>query len=267
VARVLDAIAQRAEEILSRVRDDPRGGVSEDLPAFVGLLRREPRLRATLTDIALPPEVRKEVLRSLLADKVSPATLELIGLLADEALSPQQLERAAADLAVRGILAAADADGSLEDVEDELFRFAKLIDSRPALRSALTDPALPIESKTALVRDLLAERARPATMQLVEFVIASGLERDPSHALEELADLAAARRGRVVVEARTAIPIDVQRHVRLAEALSRAVGRQVVLEVVVDPEVVGGVVARFGDELIDGSVKRKLERALEEMTA
>ena len=77
---------------------------------------------------------------------------------------------------------------------------------------------------------------------------------------------AATRRGRVVVEARTAIPIDVQRRARLAQALSRTVGRQVDLEVVIDPEVVGGVVARIGDELIDGSVKRKLELALEELT-
>ena len=70
----------------------------------------------------------------------------------------------------------------------------------------------------------------------------------------------------MVVEARTAVPIDVQRRVRLADALSRTIGRAVDLEVVIDPAVVGGVVARVGDELIDGSVKRKLELALEEMT-
>ena len=70
-----------------------------------------------------------------------------------------------------------------------------------------------------------------------------------------------------MVEARTAVPIDVQRQARLAEALSRTLGRHIDLEVVVDPAVVGGVVARFGDELIDGSVKRKLALALEQLTA
>ena len=91
-------------------------------------------------------------------------------------------------------------------------------------------------------------------------------ERDPAQALTDLAELAAARRGRVVVEARTAVPIDVQRHARLAEALSRTVGRPVDLEIVIDPTVVGGVVARVGDEVIDGSVKRKLQLALEQLT-
>jgi F-type H+-transporting ATPase subunit delta len=117
------------------------------------------------------------------------------------------------------------------------------------------------------VRDLLSERTRPITVQLAAFALATGLERDPAHALQQLAELAAARRGRVVVEARTAIPIDVQRRARLAEALSRTVGRQVDLEIVIDPDVLGGVVARIGDELIDGTVKRKLEQALEEMTS
>src|SRR5207249_6857557 len=120
--------------------------------------------------------------------------------------------------------------------------------------------------KIGLVRDLLEGRAHEHTLALVRFVIESPVERDPAQRLTELAELAAARRGRVVVEARTAVPIDVQRRARLTEALSRTVGRRVDLEIVVDPDVVGGVVARVGDEIIDGTVKRKLELALEELT-
>ena len=266
MANVLAKISERGEAMLGRA-GEAVGTVAEELPAFATLLRAEPRLRAALTDISRGPDAKRELLRSLLGERVDPHTLEVAGVLVEELLSPAQLERAAEDLAVRGILAAAHAEGALEDVEDELFRFARVIDSEPGLRSALTDPVMPTEVKMNLVRELLESRARPATLRLIELVLSSGSSRDPAAALLDLAELAARRRGRVVVEARTAVPIDVQRQARLAEALSRTLGRRIDLEVVVDPAVVGGVVARFGDELIDGSVKRKLALALEQLTA
>ena len=80
-------------------------------------------------------------------------------------------------------------------------------------------------------------------------------------------DRAAARQQRVVVEARSAVALDDERVRRLEEALSAATGRQVDVEVIVDPSVVGGVVARVGDEVIDGSVRRKLDLAREQLTA
>ena len=266
MAGPVDAIMQRAEELL-RGAGGAIDRVAEELPQVAALLRSEPRLRAALTDIAVGARAKHELLRSLFGERVDPATLGVLGLLVEELLSPEELERAASDLVVRALLAAAEADGSLEDAEDELFRFARIIDGSPELRTALTDPVQDDDARRAIVRDLLSERARPVTVTLVEFVLSTGLERDPSQALQDLAELAAARRGRVVVEARTAIPIDVQRRARLAEALSRTVGRQIDLEIVIDPEVLGGVVARVGDELIDGTVKRKLEQAMEELTA
>ena len=266
MAGPLESIRQRGEEALAG-SGDALGRVSDELPAFVGFLRAEPRLRAALTDISVGSEGKRDLLRSLLEDRVDPKTLEVIGLLVDELLSPEQLLHAAADLAVTGMLAAAEVDGELEDVEDELFRFARVIDSDPALRNAITDPVLPADVKAELIRDLLEGRAEPATLRLVEFVVRSAVDRDPAAELQRMAELAAARRGRVVVEARTAVPIDVQRRARMEEALSQTLGRRVDLEVVVDPGVLGGVVARAGDELIDGTVRRRLELALEEMTS
>jgi len=166
---------------------------------------------------------------------------------------------------VEAVFAETDADGTLGDVEDELFRFDRLLESQPRLRSALGDPVLPDENKRALVDDLLKDRASDATVTLVHVAISR--PGDPVNRIQALADRAAARRDRVLVEARTAVELDDERRDRLAEALSHAAGRQVDLEVVVDPSVVGGVVARIGDELIDGTVRRKLELALEEMTA
>ena len=265
MAGAMEAIARRAEEVLGSA-GEASSRVADELPSFARLLRREPRLRAALTDIAVGSQARRELLRSLLEDRIDARTLEVVSLLADELLSPDELEAAANDLAVRCLLAGAEADGSLEDVEDELFRFARVVDANPDLRAALTDPALTEDARNALLEDLLRDRARPQSIQLVRFALETRGIRDPAQLLTDLAGLAAARRGRVVVEARTAVPIDVQRRARLSEALSRTIGRPVDLEVVVDPGVGGGVVARVGDELLDGSVKRKLERALEEMT-
>ena len=266
MAGTLESISRRAEEVLEGA-GDAVGRVAEELPQVAALLRDEPRLRAALTDISVGSEAKRALLRSLLGDRLDPRTLEAVEVLVEEYLSPEELERAADDLAVRGILSAAESEGAIEDVEDELFRFARLIDAQPELRSALTDPVLPADVKMRVLRDLLEGRARPATLRLAGLVIGSEVGRDPARALLELAEMAAARRDRVVVEARTAVPLDVQRRARLAEVLARTLGRRIDLEVVVDPSVVGGVVARVGDELIDGTVKRKLELALEEMTA
>src|ERR687892_532550 len=125
----------------------------------------------------------------------------------------------------------AEAEDALDEVEDELFRFARALESEHELRDALTDPRLPAERKRAVLAEVLGERSNPATLNLLGFVIDQGRARD-----------------------------------RLAEALERATGRKVELKVVVDPTVVGGVVAKVGDQVIDGSVRRRLELARERLS-
>jgi F-type H+-transporting ATPase subunit delta len=113
---------------------------------------------------------------------------------------------------------------------------------------------------------LIGDRVTSQTRSLLRFVVEYRPQGDIGEAILELADQAAARRERVVVEARTAVPLDDDRRDRLADALSRATGKRVDLEVVEDPDVVGGVVARIGAEVIDGTVRRKLELALQTLT-
>ena len=265
MAGALEAIGQQADEILGDAGDAVTRA-AEELPAFARLLRREPRLRLALTDITLGPAAKRELLSTLLADRVAPVTLELGSLLADRLLAPEELQGAADDMAVRGMLAGAEASGTLEEVEDELFRFARIVDGNGPLFAALTNPVLPDEVRDGLVVDLLRGRARPETVEVVRFALETRGRRDPGQVLAELAETAASRRGLVMVEARSAVPIDVQRQARLRDVLTRLVGKPVKLEVVVDPAVGGGVVARVGNELIDGTVRRKLELALEELT-
>jgi F-type H+-transporting ATPase subunit delta len=138
-----------------------------------------------------------------------------------------------------------------------------VVDGSPELRSALTNPYLDDDRKRAVVDDLLGEGA-PETRLLAEWVVTR--PDDPGEVLRSLADRAAARRQRLIVEARTAVALDDDRRDRLASALAAATGNEVDVEIVVDPTVVGGVVARVGDEVIDGSIRRKLELALERLT-
>ena len=241
---------------LSRVRDD--------LFQLTALLRGQPRLRKVLGEIGVPDEAKQGLMRALFERRVDPATLGLVeGLIGEDGVAwrlPAVLE----DVAVRAVLAESEAQGSLEDLEDQLFRFARLLEAQPSLRAAFTNPVLPDENKLALLDDLLGRRAEEGTVILLRHVLLA--PGDPVERIDALAAQAATRRHRVVVEARTAVEIDDERKARLAGALARVVGRPVDLEVVVDPDVVGGVMARVGHEIIDGTVRRKLVLALERLT-
>ena len=166
----------------------------------------------------------------------------------------------------QALFAVAEAEGNLEDVEDELFRFGKIIESQPELRESLTDPALPADRKKGVVRELLGNKASPQTVSLVGFVVDQGRGKDIAKITDALAELAASRRHRAVAEVRTAVRLDATRKKRLVKALSDATGREVEVKTVVDPTVIGGVVVRVGDHVYDGTIRRKLEMAREQLS-
>lgn len=159
----------------------------------------------------------------------------------------------------------AKAEGSLDTVEDELFRVARTIEANDELRATLSDAAIPVDRRVAVIEALLGGRASPITTALVEFVVAAGRSRYLPEIIDKLVERAAAERHEAVGEVRTAYPIDEARHRQLAEALSRATGRNVSLKVVVDASVLGGVVAQVGDTVIDGSVRHRLEQLRESL--
>ena len=169
------------------------------------------------------------------------------------------------DALVRGyaeaLFTVAQAEGALGGVEDELFAFAKAVERNTDLRQALADPALPDENKKAVIRDLLGARANPLTASLLGFVVEAGRGRELERIVEELMTVAAERRQQVLAEVRTAVPLTEEQRERIAAALSAATGRQIEVKAVVDPAVVGGVVAHLGDEVFDGSIRSRLRGA------
>jgi len=161
----------------------------------------------------------------------------------------------------KGLFAIAEAEGALTRVQDELYAFAKAVEQHPELREALTEASLPVENRTALIDDLLEGRAHPVTVRLATFLVETGQVRRLGAIAEELARLAARRSERTLAEVRSAVPLTDTQRDRLRAALAEAIGHEVELKVVVDPAVIGGLVARVGDEVFDGSVASRLSDA------
>ena len=161
----------------------------------------------------------------------------------------------------QAMFAVARAEDALPAVEDELYAFGKALEQNTSLRESLTDAALPAENKKAVVRVLIGERANPVTVSLLGFVIDAGHAREIPRIVDELAQMASQDREHVLAEVRSAVELTAAQRDRLAQALSQATGRKVDVKVVVDPSVVGGVVARVGDEVFDGSIASRLEDA------
>jgi F-type H+-transporting ATPase subunit delta len=160
----------------------------------------------------------------------------------------------------RALFEVARAEGTLDEVEDELFRFARSYESSDALRNALTDDMVPAGKRQAIVEDLLGGKATATTVQLVSMVVGSGRGRDLPAIIDKLVQRAASSKNLEVAEVRTAVPLTDDQQTRLRAALANATGKQLNLKVVVDPSVLGGLVASVGDTVIDGTVRTRVEQ-------
>lgn len=249
---------------VSRLRREPAAltAASEQLFAVADLLTTEVGLRRALADPGLPGEVRRGLLDRLFGSQLEELALELMGAIVSARWSrPSDLLQAVEELGAEALLAAEQASGSLDEVEDELFRFARIVDRTPRLSLALSDRGLPADRKNALINRLLGDRVRPATLRLVERVVSRPRGRGVGREIEALADLASQRRERSIAVVTVARPIDEAQADRLRSAVARAFGTEVVLQVVIDPSVLGGVSVRVGDEIVDGTVLRRLAEA------
>ena len=154
----------------------------------------------------------------------------------------------------------ARAEGTLDEVEDELFRFARSFESSDELRNTLTDDQVPIAKRQSIVEDLLGGKATPTATQLVSMVVGSGRGRDLPAIIDRLVERAANSKDLSVAEVRSAVALSADQQDRLKAALANATGKQVTVKVVVDPSVVGGLVATVGDTVIDGSVRTRVDQ-------
>ena len=157
------------------------------------------------------------------------------------------------------------AEGELDRVEDELFRFGKLLETNHELKQALSDQSIDKIQRVKVLDELLSDKVSSHTLGLLTFVVEQGRARQLPQILKELSDLAAEARNAVVAEVRSAIPLDAKQREELAAALSKATGKKVEVKVLVDPSVIGGIVAKVGDTVIDGTVRHRLEQLKEQV--
>ena len=233
--------------------------VAAELLSFVHLLDDQPRLRRVIADPGADPARRSALASELLEGKVSAASLELATKAAGSAWArPADLVDALDEVAAAALFTAAEQEDKLDDVEDELFRFGRILDREPQLRAALTDPALPAQRKQELLVALIGGRVHDATRTLVEEVVLHPRGRTIDRGLEEYGRLAAERRARLVATVRTVVPLTEAQEARLAAGLEARLGHPVRLNIEIDPDLVGGISVRVGDELFDGSVAQRI---------
>lgn len=158
----------------------------------------------------------------------------------------------------RALLDVAAAEGDTDRLSDEMFRVARAFGESEELQSTLGDPLIPFERKQAIVSDLIGKRASKVTVSLVNMLIGVDRLKDFEAIARRMKELAAAAEGHVVAEVRSAIELDAATRERLTARLTEVTGKAVQLSVVVDPSVVGGLVAQVEDTLFDGSVRSRL---------
>jgi F-type H+-transporting ATPase subunit delta len=160
----------------------------------------------------------------------------------------------------RALFEIARAEGTLDEVEDELFRFARSYESSDSLRMALTDEMVPAARRQAIVEELLGGKATGTTTQLVSMVVGSGRGRDLPAIIDKLVARASNSKNLEVAEVRSAVALTDDQQNRLKAALANATGKQVNLKVIIDPSILGGLVATVGDTVIDGSVRTRVDQ-------
>ncbi|MER5768852.1 F0F1 ATP synthase subunit delta [Streptomyces sp. NPDC001985] len=240
--------------------------LAEELAAVTALLDREVSLRRVLTDPAQSGEAKAELAGRLLGGQVGGEAADLVsGMVRARWSRSRDLVDGLEELAATADLTAAQQAGKLDDVEDELFRFGRILDSNGGLRSALTDRSATVAAKAELLRSLLGGRANPVTERLVVRLVTKPRGRSLEAGLDSLSKLAAARRDRMVAVVTSAVPLSDQQRERLGAVLARVYGRQMHLNLDVDPEVLGGISVRVGEEIIDGTIADRLGEATRRM--
>ena len=258
----LGAATARLDEHIDATGAADLKRLADDLFAVVGLLGREHALRRALADPATPSEARGALADRLFDGKIGRPALDVVSDVVKSRWSRAgDLLEGLESLARAAAFGVAEKDGSLDRVEDELFRFGRVLDREPELSRLLSDTATPVDKRLGLLRDVLVEKVTPVTATLLEQTVRNPRSRNLDVAAEELSELAAARRDRYVAHVRTPVRMTGEQEQRLTDTLTRLYGRPISLQVELDPDLLGGLVVRVGGELIDGSVAGRLAAA------
>ncbi|EUA13234.1 ATP synthase F1, delta subunit [Mycobacterium kansasii 732] len=164
----------------------------------------------------------------------------------------------------QALLEIADREGQVDEVEDLLFRFSRILDAQPRLAILLGDYVVPAEGRIRLLRNVL-DRSGSAVNPIAASLLAQTVELLRGQSAEDavllLAEVAVARRGEVVAQVSAAAELTAAQRTRVTEVLSRIYGHPVTVQLQIDPELLGGLSIAVGDEVIDGTLSSRLAAA------
>ncbi len=286
----VDATAERcsAEGSLS--------DVASQMQAIAALLGSSDDLRSVVADTGVPLASRRTLLDELLSGKVGAPTLAMLRFVLESERGPDvpadidwiaqhvgalsrrmeptessPLGFKAAEERVLGyataLLETVSGDAELGEIEDELFRYRRIVGASDDLRDAMANQDLAVQARSALASDLLGGKVAPATVALATYPVAVGRPRDYEQLLDALVERVAAEANRRVADVRSAVELDERQRLDLGAALSKVLGRSVDVRVEVDRSLVGGFVATVGDTVVDASIRRQLDILKERLAA
>lgn len=262
-ARSLDQVLARVDTEIDAGAD--AGGLGDELFDVVALLDAESRLRRMLTDPSTETSAQEALVRKVLQGKVGAPTLEVIAVaVAGRWSSSHDLSDGLEQAGVAAHVVGAEKRGRLHGIEEELFRFGRVVESHHELRQVLTDRTIPAGAKQKLVQTLVHEKVGPHCESLIKQAVRARTAPFASK-LAYFGELAAARRNRLVATARSAYPLGDDEVRRLGDALGHKYGREVHVNSIVDRSVIGGLSVEIGEEIIDGTVASRLEDARRRM--
>jgi F-type H+-transporting ATPase subunit delta len=237
------------------------GDLGVELFNIVSTLDREPALRRVLTDPSTEADAKAGLAKNIFAEKVSADALKVVEVaVSGRWASGRDLTDGLETAGVTALVAAADAAGDLDAVETELFEVGRFVRSDAELRQIISDRSVATSAKSELLRSLLGDKVTATTLALASQA-ASARTGSFERVLAAFGVTAAARRNRLLAEVRVAAELGDAEKSRLAAALGKKYGREVHLNIVIDPSIVGGIAVSIGDEIVDGSMSTRLEVA------
>lgn len=256
------AVAVTRERLATIARTADPETLGGELFAVVDLLDRQPTLRRTLTDPARSARARGEFVAGLLRGKLTDDAISVVTTAVSQSWAqPRDVADGLEYLGVLAEIIAAERAGALDDLDDQLFRLGRVIAGDRNLRDALGDQRAPVEHRQRLADGLLAGKVTPAVVRLVEHAIAAPRGLSLVDALEAFQKATAQWRERLIATVRTAVPLTTEEQERLATLLARQYGHEVRLNLIVDPDVIGGVRIDIGDDVVEGTIAGRIDDA------
>lgn len=261
--QAMAALTEAFDNVAGRLREPGLTTLADELTSVVRLLVAEPILTRHLAEPSDNPQAKIGLVDELLSDKLDSHTLELLRTAVSQRWSTDaDLLVGIEHIARLALLKLAEVNGEVDEVEDQLFRFGRILDSQPKLTALLSDYTIPADRRVALLDKVLeGDDVNQTAKALLEQTVTLLRGERADEAVLDLAELAVARRGEIVAHVTAAADLSDAQRTRLTEVLTRIYGHPVAVQLHVDPDLLGGLSITVGDEVIDGSIASRLAAA------